>query len=251
MPCIPPGWDRQIKFVLLDLNGNLLHDNVGDDQNNDQDDASKRSSDDSLDYYYDDDDDDDDSYTYTSLSAVRQNAHGGGMKKRPRLSSELMGIKILASHKSDGQPTTPSTQIKAGSKLWCATMRAPRAVITKKFLERFPQKHTVVVGIQQRAANPQDHKKEDIISSTNEGNNDDDNDNDVSDAVEGRLVEFDLVAVASTDLHSLGNVCRRVQNESIARARLVDTRLAVLDGQMAAMLSQRGGSFKMTTVRTE
>jgi hypothetical protein len=109
----------------------------------------------------------------------------------------------------------------------------------------------VVVGIQQRAANPQDHKKEDIISSTNEGNNDDDNDNDVSDAVEGRLVEFDLVAVASTDLHSLGNVCRRVQNESIARARLVDTRLAVLDGQMAAMLSQRGGSFKMTTVRTE
>ena len=62
---------------------------------------------------------------------------------------------------------------------------------------------------------------------------------------------YDYIAVTSNDLHSLGNVCRRVQNATISRAKMIDTRITSLDHRISHLIRRRGGHFKMTTVRSE
>ena len=62
---------------------------------------------------------------------------------------------------------------------------------------------------------------------------------------------YDYIAVTSNDLHSLGNVCRRVQNATISRAKMIDTRITSLDNRISHLIRRRGGYFKMTTVRSE
>ena len=98
-------------------------------------------------------------------------------------------------------------------RVWVATLAIPpNTGIDAEFFAAFPQKHQVVVGLGNR---------EDEV----------------------------LMALISTDLHSLGTVVRKIQNTSITSGSVANLRFEMLEAQIESLLQAKGGSFKMTTTR--
>ena len=129
------------------------------------------------------------------------------------LPSSMHSASPARSLDSEGlRPLDPSARAKS-ARLWCATLRAPCGTeLAAAFFATFPQKHQVVVGLEHSAS--------------------------------GNL----LLAMVSTDLHSLGTVIRKVQNSIVAQlaGTLLDTRFEELEESIKVMLAHQGGSFKVT-----
>lgn len=61
--------------------------------------------------------------------------------------SDEMDIQILSSFKDDARLVTDlESQTRAGAKIWCATMRTPRTIISESFFDDYPQKNLVGVN---------------------------------------------------------------------------------------------------------
>ena len=61
--------------------------------------------------------------------------------------SDEMEIQILSSFKDDARFVTDlESQTRAGAKIWCATMRTPRMIISESFFDDYPQKSSVGVN---------------------------------------------------------------------------------------------------------